>query len=192
MRRIGYILASVSAVLAALTVSASPALSQALGELRPVQVDRDLDDPLSDAAAPRGLDDDTFAQTLPLDDALEDPADRLLNRNTDGTAGNRTRTRVRTRRRASNAVPDLSETEIAPIPSGIPDRPFDLTTLDPQTTATVPGQPGGQLQPQAQAQTQAAARPDPYAPLGIRSGSFILFPELEVSGIHTDNVDFCS
>ncbi|MEE4235926.1 MAG: outer membrane beta-barrel protein [Anderseniella sp.] len=48
----------------------------------------------------------------------------------------------------------------------------------------------GQLPPAEDEQLvrRAAAGADPYAPLGIRRGAFILFPELEVGSVYSSNV----
>ncbi|MEM7429982.1 MAG: outer membrane beta-barrel protein [Pseudomonadota bacterium] len=186
MRRPGYIVTTVSIGLTALMTGGLPAFSQNAEGLRPAQIGSELNDPLAGPATPETIEDDTFAQTLPRDDALEDPVDRILNRNASRDSASQERRRPRSRRRRANAVPDLSESEIPQIPNGIPDRPFDLTTLDPQTSGSTSQQPAETAD--GRTQTQAVTPADPYAPLGIRSGSFLLFPELEISGIYTDNV----
>ncbi len=177
MRRLGYISTSVLLSLAALAATFYPVSAQTAGGLRSTQLE-DSGDSTSGAT----LDDDTFAQTLPLEDSLNDPADRFLNRNEDNGGNSGQRRRAGRRTGAANAAANLEETRIPQIPNGIPDRPFDLTNQDPPTTGSVPAQPD------APARAPAAERPDPYAPLGIRSGSFILFPELGISGVNTDNV----
>lgn len=179
MRRLGYISTSILLGLAASLAVTPLALGQSANSLRPAQSfgdDPGLPEPPPD---PGALNDDTFAQTLPLDDTLADPAETALNRGQNQEHRERRRTRTT---RDANAVPDLSEAEIPPIPNGIPDRPFDLTTQDPASPA-----PEERADP-AQRQTRTTTQADPYAPLGIRSGSFLVFPEFQISGVYTDNV----
>lgn len=109
---------------------------------------------------------------------LDDPADEFVPRNREPQdAQLAQQRRRRADRNALRGIPDANIPGVGGIPRAIPDAPFDLGTQDPQTT--------GSLEADPQPREDAA---DPYAPLGLRNGSFTYFPELEISSLFTDNV----
>ncbi len=111
---------------------------------------------------------------------LDDPADEFVPRTREPQNAERTRRRQRRAdRNALRGIPDAELPTVGGIPQAIPEEPFDLGTLDPNTTGTVTPE----AEPQPRENTV-----DPYAPLGLRNGNFTYFPELEISSLVTDNV----
>lgn len=139
----------------------------AISDLPPGQIDNT---DRFDAAAPDGL--------RGTRSVLDDPADEFVPREREPQDVQlEEQRRQRADRNALRGIPNSQIPGVPGIPRAIPDEPFDLGTLDPDTTGTVP--------PASQPVEDTV---DPYAPLGLRNGSFTYFPELEISSLFTDNV----
>lgn len=111
---------------------------------------------------------------------LDDPADEFVRREPEPQDAERARRRQRRAdRNALRGIPDSDIPTVGGIPEAIPEEPFDLGTLDPNTTGSIPEE----AEPEPRDDTT-----DPYAPLGMRNGNFTYFPELEISSLFTDNV----
>lgn len=109
---------------------------------------------------------------------LDDPADEFVPREREPQDRQLVQSRrQRADRNALRGIPNSRIPGVGGIPRAIPDAPFDLGELDPATTASVPADP----QPRENTV-------DPYAPLGLRNGSFTYFPSLEISSLFTDNI----
>ncbi|MCP5080710.1 MAG: outer membrane beta-barrel protein [Alphaproteobacteria bacterium] len=109
---------------------------------------------------------------------LDDPADEFVPRNREPQDAQLVQQRRRRAdRNALRGIPDAEIPGVGGIPRAIPEEPFDLGTLDPQTTGSIEPDPDPVENPT-----------DPYAPLGLRNGSFTYFPSLEISSLFTDNV----
>ena len=124
------------------------------------------------------FDTDALAGLRGTRSVLDDPADEFVQRDRDPE--NRERTRQRRRRADRNAlrgIPDAEIPGVGGIPQAIPEEPFDLGTLDPDTT--------GAIEPDPEPRENTV---DPFAPVGLRNGAFTYFPELEISSLFTDNV----
>lgn len=134
---------------------------------------------------PPGQDDNTdrFDITAPdglrgTRSVLDDPADEFVPRDRlPQDAQLEQERRQRADRNALRGIPNSEIPGVPGIPRAVPDAPFELGTLDPDTTGTVAAAP----QP-------IEDTADPFAPLGLRNGNFTYFPELEISSLHTDNV----
>ena len=128
---------------------------------------------------------DRFDDTAPVGlrgtrSVLDDPADEFVTRDPDPQAAAAQRRRQRRAdRNALRGIPDSDIPGVGGIPRAVEEEPFDLGTLDPQTTGTV--DPDAEPQPQENTV-------DPFAPLGLRNGAFTYFPELEISSLFTDNI----
>jgi len=73
---------------------------------------------------------------------------------------------------ASDAPPAEQEDAVQEAPSET------RITVAPQPEEPAPTQPGRRVREET----------DPFAPLGVRAGGFILFPAIEIGGTYTDNV----
>ena len=70
---------------------------------------------------------------------LDDPADEFVPRAREPQDAERTRRRQRRAdRNALRGIPDSDLPTVGGIPQAIPEEPFDLGTLDPNTTGSVP------------------------------------------------------
>lgn len=167
----------VSAGLATLVISCpSIAIAQDASGLR--QTVTIAEDPFADARVP--VSPPAFADARPAQVRQDEPAQTLEQE---------TAQRVETQ--SSRSVFDRGADLDAPQESALAYSGYDSINREAEDRQRLSLLAANGALPEAEAELAPAPvqrETDPYAPLGIRRGSFILFPELELGGVYSSNV----